>query len=657
MYDDSLVRYDSNMKSSPATRFAFHASGLRMAAGTCALALYAAGFASGQPLSANPSNASHTERFVDATKGDDKADGSKQSPWRTIAAGLARLQPGDTLSLRAGVYRESVRVSVTGKPDAPITLRSYPGEMATIDGTIAEFMDTPSTAWEPVPDGAEHEYRSTRAYPNLRDMLGAFADSNIGLQTYWHLQDLRATNELWDEDGTDVRPLYVGPGLFYNAQTGCIHLRLAHTRLAGDIVNYTGETDPRKTPLMIAAFRTVPLHIDGARHVKFQNLTIRGGGYDTVVLDQASDIELDRVVVYCGTYGLKASSTQRLRISNSAFYGNLPPWSFRNENSLRNRPGRNKRDIARLSGHALLVAETGYEHSVYAIPANDDWEISHSTFTNCHDGVYLGGINVKFHHNRLDNMQDDGIYISPVYPSAQASHVQIYQNHISRCLTAFALGGPLSDVRQTSVSIYRNVVDQREGVNASRPTPAKPTVVKAIGNVMGDHGSPPWPKMNIYHNTMITSAAPRQAAMGMLGAIRPGDPARQVLNNAFVSLDKLSPYAPPAQPGSVDGGSLYWGTNLAGVTREKYLGKFLTPEGSPTTGSVLQTVVGDPQFENVDKADFRLKPGSPAIDAGVAIPPDWPDPLRSADAGSPDIGALPAGTPALSAGSESVAPK
>jgi hypothetical protein len=42
-------------------------------------------------------------------------------------------------------------------------------------------------------------------------------------------------------------------------------------------------------------------------------------------------------------------------------------------------------------------------------------------------------------------------------------------------------------------------------------------------------------------------------------------------------------------------------------------------------------------------ADLGLREGSPAVDAGVEIPADWPDPLRGADRGRPDIGAVPLG--------------
>ena len=38
------------------------------------------------------------------------------------------------------------------------------------------------------------------------------------------------------------------------------------------------------------------------------------------------------------------------------------------------------------------------------------------------------------------------------------------------------------------------------------------------------------------------------------------------------------------------------------------------------------------------------------INAGVPLPVDWPDPLRAADKGKPDIGALPLGADAFKVG-------
>src|SRR5262245_13038865 len=89
-------------------------------------------------------------KFVDSEKGDDSADGSEAKPWRSIGHALASIVAGDTLYLRGGVFYENVRVAVSGRADAPITIRSFPGELATIDAGYPEFARTPTDAWEPV---------------------------------------------------------------------------------------------------------------------------------------------------------------------------------------------------------------------------------------------------------------------------------------------------------------------------------------------------------------------------------------------------------------------------------------------------------------------------------------------------------------------------
>lgn len=138
--------------------------------------------------------------FVDPARGKDDAAGSEKAPWRTINHALEQLAAGDTLYLRGGTYREQVYCAASGKPDAPITVRAYPGERAVLDGGLADFFDEPAKAWEPFPQGAADEYRSVKPYKNVRDFLGLFGDSHVALQTYWHPEDLRAENELWAED-------------------------------------------------------------------------------------------------------------------------------------------------------------------------------------------------------------------------------------------------------------------------------------------------------------------------------------------------------------------------------------------------------------------------------------------------------------------------
>ena len=73
---------------------------------------------------------------VAAPTGSDSASGSAATPVRSVGALANALAPGQVGCLRAGVYGGGLRVNHGGVPGAPIGLRSYPGEHATITGRI-----------------------------------------------------------------------------------------------------------------------------------------------------------------------------------------------------------------------------------------------------------------------------------------------------------------------------------------------------------------------------------------------------------------------------------------------------------------------------------------------------------------------------------------
>jgi len=624
-------------------------------------------------------------KFVDAARGDDAADGSEAHPWRTIQRSLQSLAAGETLYLRGGIYYEHVRCAAMGRADAPITLRSFPGELATIDGGYREFYETPADAWEPVAGSAD-EYRSTKTYGNIRYALGSFGDSLVGLNTYYHPQDLRAQSEAWvelppaeDAEPTkrqkkDVEPVYCGPGLWYDPTTQRIHVRLAHTHLLNR-PNYQGPTDPRRVPLVVTPGHALPLRFDGAKHVRVQDIVVRGAGHETVLFEQAEHIAFDGVTVWCGSDGIRAIGLRNFTMTGCGVYGNVPPWTFRTDTSLRARPGVPTRDITRLNTHALLVPSSMRESDVYAMPQNDDWEISYCTFSNGHDGVYLGGLNMRFHHNLVEHTQDDGIYLSPMYPShkGEPSTLYIYQNVIRDVLTAIAFGGP--EPKNTDRAyIYRNLIVLNDLVPTGRPSDITMPARLSSGKPMGDHGSPPWSAMWIYHNTVHTLEAGRNAEQAMTGAAAPDRP-RYFLNNIMAvgykpaqgdvggasassatATSSTAPRTPavlvPTPDVGISDGNLY---GFAGADPEAAATIFAKYRKSPAFAESAQAYEGgftgrslaaDPQLND----DEIPLPGSPAVDAGAPVPAEWPDPLRADDAGRPDIGALPVGAVPLRVG-------
>src|SRR5215207_11377514 len=62
--------------------------------------------------------------------------GSAQQPYASVGKLANALRPGQTGCLRRGVYRGRVTVKRGGSASAPITIRSAPGERATVRGRI-----------------------------------------------------------------------------------------------------------------------------------------------------------------------------------------------------------------------------------------------------------------------------------------------------------------------------------------------------------------------------------------------------------------------------------------------------------------------------------------------------------------------------------------
>ena len=68
--------------------------------------------------------------------GSDSAPGTKNAPWRTIQHAANLATAGDTVLVRQGTYNELVTPAASGNAaKGPITFSSYPGEVATVDGT------------------------------------------------------------------------------------------------------------------------------------------------------------------------------------------------------------------------------------------------------------------------------------------------------------------------------------------------------------------------------------------------------------------------------------------------------------------------------------------------------------------------------------------
>jgi len=625
------------------------------------------------PVATNSTLAEGTKLFVDTARGDDGNSGTVQSPWQTLAHALRRLKPGDTLYLRGGTYYEKISLSLSGTQEKPITMASYPGELAVIDGSLREFQESPATCWEPFAGGAEGEFVSTRSFlyaddrkvphqflpaswepmwgiENERPLaLGNFADSMVPLHGYRNVTDLRATNEFWiggkkERDST----LYCGPGLWFNRDTGRIHIRLAHHKLEGlRECAYRGETDPRKLPLVIAlGFGDDVLRISGIKHVRLRNLVFRGAtGSPMIHIYGSENIELDHVTVFGGFPGLMVNASRNLRVLHSAFRGLAAPWTSR----------------AHMKYRGTASYQVIFQNNQ---PANENIEFAWCEFTDDHDCAFLRFVKaLQFHHNFVDNFNDDGLECGP---KLRAHTLFIHRNRIGACLSPFTQHemdkdeSPLDHDPKAGVYVFRNVIDLRAGTYRSPPKEPDSTggFLHEESHLVGDHGGPVWPVIHFYHNTVLRQTPMfRDYFLFGLGAQGLRNTERDVFNNIFVQMGKVPGvgFAGIKQAGNLrEGGNLLWGMKdgptFAGDLFQKFRASpmFADSRQYYEPGWTTYDRMENPKFlsppnNGAHAADFRLQPDSPAVNTGLSLPSEWPDPLRTDDKDAPDIGALPLG--------------
>jgi len=91
-----------------------------------------------------PKSASAANNYYVSTSGNDTNPGTLSQPFKTVQKGVNVLQPGDTLSVREGVYQEVVSIDRSGSANSFIQILAYPGEAPVIDGNNYQL---PASEW------------------------------------------------------------------------------------------------------------------------------------------------------------------------------------------------------------------------------------------------------------------------------------------------------------------------------------------------------------------------------------------------------------------------------------------------------------------------------------------------------------------------------
>jgi hypothetical protein len=555
------------------------------------------------------------------------------------------------------------------------------------------------------PAAAPDEYVSAMTFADDVVNRGAFLDRNpyTRLITYSNLNDLRAVNETFDAIGTgDPRPgppvtdedgnplgyrhpwVYMGPGIHFNAGTGRVHVRLAHTHNnVSGVTDYDDETDPGRTPLALSARDATTLSVSGSSYLRFERLTVTFGGEDTIRVAGCQQLTFDHIRIRAATRGVRIGGTANgpssdVVFAHCAFDGGIPLWMFRTD---------------RTSGYHFVdggqvVANNLGEHTSDALlvgsPDSTDVEIHHCNFVQGHD-VVVQGKGVNFHDNLLSNLQGDALAFGFDAGTADSpAATRIYRNVVHAALVALRFA---STNRATHWYIYRNLFDLRGAIRGFRPRRTGDTAVFRHGLFHASEGDAPGPH-DLFQNTVLVYDQREQAAF-LHYRTTAGPFPRRSFNNIFVAVnprpeaDRAITFVPPPSFAGPTDGNLYHRMGTATADPFRYLGYqfqgedfragtfpglaqlrasalFEQSRTQYPPGYEAASLLTDPEFRQIDpdgrpRGDNDLRPGddSPALGAGIPLPDNLAalDPVQPV-ADRPDIGCYARDSGPLHVGSD-----
>ena len=536
---------------------------------------------------AKPVETKHPRDYYLSPDGSDRDRGDFGQPWKTLEHALSQLSPGDTLYLRGGVYYEhDLIVRLRGTASQPITIQSFPGERAVIDGGIPDFQNAPNEKWELV-DPDIHLYRSKQPV-FYNDRLGGWmVDQDIQLLKY-------VDYNLFTSEDYDAPDAYAGPGI--HGRDGRIYIRLQQNprdledRLGNPIPPVPSDPDPNN--LRINIFSSYAIFVfQRASYVRLRNLDI-GPAYRPIEIKSDSNhIEIDGCSIrYVNNAVLSREGTSDLEIHHCEVEIGFPPWTYWKD----------------VKGSYKPAYYSGWNSFAIAGVWKDSF-IHHNVLTNGFDGIALGGESVdsRVTDNIIIRLRDDAIDLS-----APVANIEVARNIIRHSFEGISINNSKEDHPIGEVYIHHNIIDVSSYHRAARsgdcgsfcPYTWHP------GIPFGAHdcadGNCRLSIWNIYNNTIVARSPSR-----MLNNY----PNHTMYNNLVVQIgdknfERLSQSA----------GNIFWRT-------EDGLSGFSEPEGLEVDPGLDMEAIEQETYDLATMRD-RYRPTNPQVfTAGMSYTDlDWP---------------------------------
>jgi hypothetical protein len=478
-----------------------------------------------------------------ATDGNNSNPGTIDAPWATLAYSLPLLSPGDTLYLRGGIYYQTnISVSISGTALAPITIQSYPGERAVLDGGYTYFRDAPNAEWELV-DANINLYRSVRTFSNS-DFQAWLLDYDVQLPEYGDdangTKCIEATSYRYVNDNTGY---YCGPGVQWRSD-GRIYIRLEHIdpntlvdEQGNPIAPVPPDTNPNNNRIAIHSKNTLLSMGGGPSYLRFKDLDLVYSTY-TADCTNAHHIEFDGCYIKHGHYGIDLrTGCHDFEIHHCEFNNGVPQWLY-------------WEDVK----HYLKPAYSEFQSDSILGPM-PNFNIHHNLFRDIFDGLNIqaGSAGASVTDNIFIRSHDDALNITP----DMGGNVEIARNIMRHCFTGIGLL-PSDNPTNGQIYIHHNVIDVSRLQHAGRPGGTDNRYwVWDTGGIFASHGGGDTFNLKFYNNTCIAKRNGRNQAMGPT-QVTPNSQ-KYVYNNIFRAVNDVILLEDDLQSaGSHYNGDIFW---------------------------------------------------------------------------------------------------
>ncbi|KAJ3439349.1 f-box only protein [Anaeramoeba flamelloides] len=517
-------------------------------------------------------------------------DGELKGEYSTIQEAVNAIsEAGDQVVIPGGHYYEVVDVSNKdfGTEDKPIIIKAKDSETVIIDGAYQPLTESGNGLWENSDVFGSGYYMadfSEKECPSSYMVYGT-NDDQLLLWTY-------GTEENMEE-------FFAGQGVYYDSTTDYVHIKLKD------------DEDPNDVELYLNCYWT--FHVSTATYLTIENLEFRNG-QRTVLLDRCTNCVLKGSTINGYNTGLRlryAESNNVLIEKNVVKQSRDPEWWWS--------------DVKSISPKTM-------ESTAITLDAGDDNKIANNEIIGWFNGVAYSvddaelNNNLKIYGNKIHEIYDDAIE-----PEGYCTNCEIYNNIVYDAFVSISMApvvGPLY--------VYRNIFISDKVIKYDKPNneTLNPFAMKF------NHGmSPDASKIYFYHNTVFSQ-----------GKVYNGPYEDQKLsncnfyNNIFYSDGTYPTYILERSGLKSDGidynGNLYYidveqGTqyyfkyyNSYSLDTRYYSLEEALAGNAKGTGWETDGISGeDPLFTDLEASpikDFTLQKKSPAIDAAVVLPNDYP---------------------------------